>query len=64
MERGISPDQNEDIKSTIESLRKDWNILFPEKTFEFSFLDEQLQQQYSGFVNSERSSKDLPPSPC
>jgi putative ABC transport system permease protein len=34
-----------------DKLRATWNGLFPEKTFEFSFLDEQLRQQYSDFRN-------------
>ncbi|HEY5824271.1 MAG TPA: FtsX-like permease family protein, partial [Cyclobacteriaceae bacterium] len=36
---------------TIDKLRTEWNTMFPEKTFEFTFLDEQLNQQYATFQN-------------
>jgi putative ABC transport system permease protein len=43
--------ENADIQSTIDKLETQWNNLFPEKTFEFTFLDEQLNQQYENFQN-------------
>ena len=35
----------------ITEIQKEWDQLFPEKAFEFSFLDEQLSQQYSKYRN-------------
>ncbi len=40
-----------DAKEVIEKLEADWNKIFPEKAFEYSFLDEQLNDQYSNFQN-------------
>ncbi|GHM98895.1 ABC transporter permease [Cytophagales bacterium WSM2-2] len=42
---------NENILQTISSLEKKWNELFPEKGFQFTFLQEQLNQQYRNFQN-------------
>jgi putative ABC transport system permease protein len=42
---------NVNVQQTIETMRTEWNQFFPEKAFEFSFLDEQLNQQYSSFQN-------------
>src|SRR5436190_12816486 len=39
------------VPETIDIIRKEWSSLFPEKAFEFSFLDEQLNQQYSNYRN-------------
>jgi putative ABC transport system permease protein len=56
----LSPDQfntlsitfaNTDGHSIIQQLEGDWNKLFPEKAFEYSFLDESLQSQYSNYEN-------------
>ncbi|WP_333820295.1 ABC transporter permease [Ohtaekwangia sp.] len=56
----VNPDQfntlsikfeNAHVQSTIDNLRTQWNALFPEKTFEFNFLDQQLDQQYQDFQN-------------
>jgi putative ABC transport system permease protein len=43
--------KNQDVIGTMDHLKKEWNTLFPEKTFEFGFLDAQLNQQYSNFDN-------------
>lgn len=43
--------ENENVEATITKLEQEWNRLFPEKAFEFTFLDEQLDQQYSNFQN-------------
>ncbi len=40
-----------DPTAITDRLRGQWNALFPEKAFEFSFLDEQLNSQYSSFQN-------------
>lgn len=45
---------NENTQDNIEILRSKWNELFPEKTFEFYFVDEQLNQQYQNFQNFGR----------
>ncbi len=34
---------------TIKTIESDWNKIFPEKAFEFTFLDEQLNQQYTNY---------------
>jgi putative ABC transport system permease protein len=39
------------VPGTIDIIRNEWNKLFPEKAFEFSFLDEQLNQQYTNYRN-------------
>ena len=36
-----------DIAATIENIRKEWKTLFPQKTFEISFVDESLQKIYT-----------------
>ncbi len=43
--------ENNNIQSTVDKLTSQWNGMFPEKTFEFTFLDEQLNTQYSNFQN-------------
>lgn len=43
--------ENNNVQSTIDKLTGQWNAMFPEKTFEFTFLDEQLNTQYSNFQN-------------
>ncbi len=42
---------NPDVKESIEKLEASWNKIFPEKSFEFTFLDEQLAEQYENFQN-------------
>lgn len=41
--------ENANLESIIDRIEAKWNSMFPEKTFEFNFLDEQLDQQYSAF---------------
>lgn len=43
--------ENDNIQSTLSKLETQWNTMFPEKSFQFSFLDEQIDQQYSNFRN-------------
>jgi putative ABC transport system permease protein len=43
--------ENSDVEGKIETLEQEWNKLFPEKAFEFGFLDEQLNEQYESFTN-------------
>lgn len=43
--------ENSEIDSKIKTIEREWNRLFPEKAFEFTFLDEDLNQQYTSFVN-------------
>lgn len=42
---------NEQVDRTIEAIEARWNALFPEKAFEFSFLDEQLNSQYAAYTS-------------
>jgi putative ABC transport system permease protein len=42
---------NSNVRSAISKMEGEWNKLFPEKAFEFTFLDEQLNQQYSNYQN-------------
>lgn len=42
---------NENTQGNISLLQSKWNELFPEKTFEFFFLDEQLNNQYQNYQN-------------
>ena len=39
--------KNSNVTATIENIRKEWNLMFPEKSFQFNFLDEQLDGQYA-----------------
>ncbi|MBX2916092.1 MAG: ABC transporter permease [Cyclobacteriaceae bacterium] len=43
--------ENSNVGGTIEKIEKEWNNLFPEKAFQYSFLTEQLNQQYANFQN-------------
>ena len=43
--------ENEDVQPTLDKLEKEWARMFPEKAFQFSFLDEQLDDQYRNFRN-------------
>ncbi|CAN5569038.1 ABC transporter permease [soil metagenome] len=43
--------KNGNVASTIEIIEREWDVLFPEKSFEFTLLDEHLNQQYSNFHN-------------
>jgi putative ABC transport system permease protein len=42
---------NENTQDNISVLKSKWNELFPEKTFEFFFLDDQLNNQYQNYQN-------------
>jgi putative ABC transport system permease protein len=41
--------ENGNVDATIETIESSWNKIFPEKAFEFAFLDEQLNQQYANY---------------
>lgn len=41
--------ENANVDDIIHKVRTEWNAMFPEKTFDFSFLDEQLNQQYATY---------------
>ena len=43
--------KNSNVTATIENIRKEWNLMFPEKSFQFNFLDEQLDGQYANYQN-------------
>ncbi|MDN4164975.1 ABC transporter permease [Cytophagales bacterium LB-30] len=40
---------NADVPATLAKLEKEWRDIFPEKTFEYQFLDEQIDNQYASF---------------
>jgi putative ABC transport system permease protein len=42
---------NADVQPTIDKLEAEWEKMFPEKTFQFTFLDEQIDSQYQNFQN-------------
>jgi putative ABC transport system permease protein len=43
--------QHASVRHVVEKIESQWNRLFPEKTFEYTFLNEQLNEQYSNFRN-------------
>ena len=43
--------ENSNVEQTIEKIEDTWSSMFPEKSFQFNFLDQQLDQQYSNFRN-------------
>jgi putative ABC transport system permease protein len=43
--------ENSNVEQTISKLEISWKKMFPEKAFEFNFLDDQLTQQYANFQN-------------
>jgi putative ABC transport system permease protein len=43
--------ENANVEATIKAMEREWNKIFPEKAFEFAFLDEQLNQQYASYKN-------------
>lgn len=43
--------ENTDVDRILKRIEIDWNKIFPEKAFEFSFLDEQLNGQYVTYRN-------------
>lgn len=59
----LNPDQystlsirysDKDPATIVDQLRQDWNKVFPEKAFEFTYLEEQLRGQYATFQNFSR----------
>lgn len=59
----LNPDQfttlsikysGDDPSALVEQLRRDWNTVFPEKAFEYNYLEEQLREQYATFQNFSR----------
>lgn len=42
---------NANVQPTLNKLEADWNSMFPEKSFQFNFLDQQLESQYQNFQN-------------
>lgn len=42
---------NANIQHTLSKLERTWNATFPEKSFEFRFLDQQLNEQYANYRN-------------
>ncbi|MEI9921489.1 MAG: ABC transporter permease [Bacteroidota bacterium] len=43
--------ENSNVNKTISKIEGTWNKMFPEKSFQFNFLDQQLDQQYQNFQN-------------
>ena len=43
--------ENANVTTTLEKIESEWNKMFPEKSFQYTFLDQQLNDQYSGFQN-------------
>jgi putative ABC transport system permease protein len=43
--------ENDNVQETIKKIEGQWNSIFPEKAFEYTFLDEQLTAQYQNFTN-------------
>lgn len=41
--------ENDQITTLMDKVESQWNKAFPEKSFEYSFLDEQLDQQYANY---------------
>lgn len=39
------------VDAIVKTLEKEWNRIFPEKAFEYTFLDESLKQQYMDYRN-------------
>jgi putative ABC transport system permease protein len=43
--------ENNNVEATLDKIEERWNSMFPEKAFQFNFLDQQLDQQYRSFQN-------------
>lgn len=41
--------ENARVDAVIKTIESNWNTVFPEKAFEFTFLDEQLNDQYADY---------------
>lgn len=46
--------ENSNVQTTMDLLAAEWNQTFPEKSFEYYFLNETLNQQYSNYQNFGR----------
>jgi len=42
---------NPNVQEVLKQIGADWSAIFPEKAFEFRFLDERLNEQYSDYRN-------------
>ena len=42
--------ENSEVQSTISNIESKWNTIFPEKAFQFTFLDEQIESQYDTYA--------------
>jgi putative ABC transport system permease protein len=42
---------NANIQEVIKQVGEDWNAIFPEKAFEYRFLDEQINEQYNNYAD-------------
>ncbi|HQQ96094.1 MAG TPA: ABC transporter permease [Cyclobacteriaceae bacterium] len=42
---------DQEVNTTLDQIAETWNQLFPEKSFEYSFLDNTIQQQYANDRN-------------
>lgn len=43
--------ENANLTTTLETIESAWNKMFPEKSFQYTFLDQQLNDQYQAFQN-------------
>ena len=43
--------ENRNITAVLKQIEKEWMAIFPEKAFEYTFLDQQLNEQYASFQN-------------
>jgi putative ABC transport system permease protein len=43
--------ENANVEGTLEKIESTWNSMFPEKSFQFNFLDQQLDTQYRNYQN-------------
>ncbi|HZY83081.1 MAG TPA: ABC transporter permease [Cyclobacteriaceae bacterium] len=43
--------ENNNVEATLDKIEDTWNAMFPEKSFQYNFLDQQLDQQYRNFQN-------------
>ncbi|MEQ8927541.1 MAG: FtsX-like permease family protein, partial [Fulvivirga sp.] len=41
----------DDIQGVVKNMESSWNELFPEKSFEYTFLEDGIARQYAGFNN-------------
>jgi putative ABC transport system permease protein len=43
--------EDTDVEGILDRLEANWNSIFPEKAFEYSFLEEQITSQYANYRN-------------